>query len=58
MESVIPVIAALTAGFLGGLFAFRIKQQWCSVCGRTKACPAEQAHLAAGSVSATPRRYR
>jgi hypothetical protein len=28
------------AGFLVGLFSFRVKSRWCTQCGRVKRCPA------------------
>jgi hypothetical protein len=58
VESMISTIAALTVGFLSGLFAFKVKMRWCSVCGRTKTCPAEQAHLDSGNAGAAAGRRR
>jgi hypothetical protein len=33
------VLGALALGFLAGLLIFKIKSQWCGVCGNTLACP-------------------
>ena len=36
----IAVATALAFGFLSGLFTFKVKQQWCPVCGNTLTCHA------------------
>jgi hypothetical protein len=54
MILLIGVAGALTLGFLSGLFAFKIKQCWCPVCGVTKTCP-QQHRVEAGARSVTDR---
>ncbi|BFU43555.1 hypothetical protein KRMM14A1004_17920 [Krasilnikovia sp. MM14-A1004] len=39
MGLVIAVVAALAVGFVVGLLAFKVKQQWCPACGATLRCP-------------------
>jgi hypothetical protein len=34
----ISLLAAILLGFLAGLFSFRVKSRWCTVCGATMAC--------------------
>jgi ribosomal protein S27AE len=37
------VLAALVLGFMAGLFAFRVKNRWCPVCGNDTVKLANQA---------------
>ncbi|GAB1693259.1 hypothetical protein KRM28CT15_50620 [Krasilnikovia sp. M28-CT-15] len=45
MSLVIAVVAALVAGFMAGLFIFKIKRRWCPMCGATLECPTHGAGI-------------
>lgn len=40
---------SLVLGFATGLFTFRQKSRWCTVCGCTLACPERLRHFRAGN---------
>lgn len=39
MGYLVTVVPATLLGFLAGLWSFKIKSRWCSVCGAVKSCP-------------------
>lgn len=57
MAVVFAVVGALLVGFVAGLLTFRLKQQWCPMCGETLRCT-NPAHRSYAQLPQERRRYR